>query len=139
MTHDEMNQVIEEHFRSEERGDVEGTLATFTDDIVHDVVGRPENPLVGKDAVRAFYSGIFEAIRFQKFNSMHRYFGEDFAVDDSMVDARAVRGPQGVESEGRPLRFRFLHVFEFRDGLISRENAWQDEGAIQRQLADRSQ
>jgi len=26
-------------------------------------------------------------------------------------------------------------VFEFRDGMISRENAWQDETAIQRQLA----
>jgi hypothetical protein len=27
-----------------------------------------------------------------------------------------------------------LHVFEFRDGLISRENVWLDGAAIQQQL-----
>ena len=135
MTREDMNRVIDEHFRAEEHGDVEGTLATFTDDVVHDVVGRQQNPLFGKDAVRAFYASIFENIQFEKFNTTHRYFGDDFAVDDSMVDARTIRSPQGGDGEGRRLQFRFLHVFEFRDGLISRENAWQDEMAIQRQLA----
>jgi hypothetical protein len=86
-----MNQVIEEHFRAEQRGDTEGTLATFTDDVVHDVVGRPQNPLVGKDAVRAFYASLFEDLAFEKFSSMHRYFGDNFAVDDAMVDARVLR------------------------------------------------
>ncbi len=135
MTPDEMNQVIEEHFRAEQRGDTEGTLATFTDDVVHDVVGRSQNPLVGKDAVRAFYASLFEDLAFEKFSSMHRYFGDNFAVDDAMVDARVLRSPQGAPGEERRLQFRFLHVFEFRDGMISRENAWQDETAIQRQLA----
>jgi hypothetical protein len=30
---------------------------------------------------------------------------------------------------------RLLHLFEFDDGLISRESAWFDVGAIQQQLA----
>ena len=29
---------------------------------------------------------------------------------------------------------RMLHVFEFRDGLISRENVWLDGGTIMAQL-----
>jgi predicted ester cyclase len=52
----------------------------------------------------------------------------DFAVDESLVDAR-------MRGAGPSLQFRLLHIFEFRDGLISRENAWRDEMAIQRQLA----
>jgi steroid delta-isomerase-like uncharacterized protein len=136
VTRDEMNQVIEEHFRAEVRGDAEATLATFAEDVVHDVVGRPENPLVGKEAVRTFYANLFDDLAFEKFDTMHRYFGDNFAVDDAMVDARVVRGPQGSPVEGRRLRFRFLHVFEFRDGLISRENDWLDEMATQRQLAN---
>jgi len=58
---------------------------------------------------------------------MHRYFGDNFAVDDAMVDARVLGSPQGAPGEERRL--------QFRDGMISRENAWQDETAIQRQLA----
>lgn len=41
----------------------------------------------------------------------------------------------GVEGHGRRISFRMLHVWEFRDGLISRENVWFDDGAILRQLA----
>jgi hypothetical protein len=39
-------------------------------------------------------------------------------------------------SDGRsgPASFRLLHVFEVRDGDISREQAWCDPAAIQRQL-----
>lgn len=35
---------------------------------------------------------------------------------------------------GRRVTFRILHVFAFRDGLISREQVWIDSGAIVAQL-----
>ena len=41
----------------------------------------------------------------------------------------------GVPGHGRRLTFRILHVFEFRDGFISRETVWLDAGAIIGQLA----
>jgi len=34
------------------------------------------------------------------------------------------------------VRTRFLHIFDFADGLISRESAWIDLAAIQQQLSD---
>jgi len=40
----------------------------------------------------------------------------------------------GVPGNGRRISFRLLHIFEFRDGLISRENAWLDGGSIVQQL-----
>jgi predicted ester cyclase len=41
----------------------------------------------------------------------------------------------GLPGNGRRIIFRILHVFELRDGLISRENVWLDGAAIQQQLA----
>lgn len=37
---------------------------------------------------------------------------------------------------GKRITFRLLHVWEFRDGLISRENVWLDGGSIIAQLTD---
>ncbi|HTF51340.1 MAG TPA: ester cyclase [Pseudonocardia sp.] len=40
----------------------------------------------------------------------------------------------GIAGHGRSVRFRMLHVWDFRDGKISRENVWLDGGAIAAQL-----
>jgi predicted ester cyclase len=40
----------------------------------------------------------------------------------------------GLPGNGRRITFRILHIFEFKGGLISRENVWLDGGAIQQQL-----
>ena len=42
----------------------------------------------------------------------------------------------GLEGRGRPVHARFLHIFDFTDGLISRESAWIDLAAIQAQLSN---
>lgn len=44
----------------------------------------------------------------------------------------------GLPGNGRRISFRILHVFEFRNGLISRENVWLDSAAIVKQLSRRS-
>jgi predicted ester cyclase len=41
----------------------------------------------------------------------------------------------GMPGNGRRVSFRMLHVFEFREGLISRENIWLDTAAIVNQLS----
>jgi len=41
----------------------------------------------------------------------------------------------GLPGNGRRISFRILHVFRFRDGLISREQVWIDSGAIMAQLS----
>jgi predicted ester cyclase len=40
----------------------------------------------------------------------------------------------GIPGNGRQIRVRVLHVFEFREGLISRENVWIDGAAAIAQL-----
>ena len=55
-------------------------------------------------------------------------------VDESVLHATATGHPFGLDGRGRPVRTRFLHIFDFEGGLISRESAWIDLAAIQEQL-----
>jgi predicted ester cyclase len=52
------------------------------------------------------------------------------------LHATANGRPFGLDGRGRPVRARFLHIFDFSDGLISRESAWIDLAAIQQQLSN---
>jgi predicted ester cyclase len=52
-----------------------------------------------------------------------------------VVTARAIGTPFGIPGNGRIIRFRLLHVFDIRDGEITRENAWIDVGSVLAQLS----
>jgi predicted ester cyclase len=41
----------------------------------------------------------------------------------------------GIPGRGRRISIRVLHLFEFRDGRISRENVWIEGAAAIAQLA----
>ena len=60
-------------------------------------------------------------------------------MDDALVLEQQMTGTVigemlGIPGNGRRITFRILHVFEFRDGLISREQVWLDTAAIVAQL-----
>lgn len=40
----------------------------------------------------------------------------------------------GIPGNGRQVSFRMLHIFEFRDDAISRENVWMDSASAMAQL-----
>src|SRR2546423_9971782 len=44
---------------------------------------------------------------------------EDFVMDESLIDGYAHGRPFDLEGYSRPVRFRILRIFEFRDGLIA--------------------
>ncbi|OLD51391.1 MAG: hypothetical protein AUI58_07890 [Chloroflexi bacterium 13_1_40CM_2_70_6] len=135
MTRDEVDALLKRHFDAELAGDVPAILATFTDDIEHDVVGRQINPLRGKEAVGAFYKEFLPDLEHTRVIPVRRFYADDVAVDEAIVEGYAHGRPFDLEGYGRPVRFRLLRVFELRDGLIARVNAWFDLGAIRRQLA----
>ena len=134
LTREAIDRIIDEHFRQEAEGDVEGTLKTLTDDVVHDVVGDPAGELHGPSAVARRYGHLFSNVRGERADVKHRLYGEDFVVDDKIWTARVTGEFMGIPGHGRQISIRVLHVFEFRDGLISRENVWIDAGAAIAQL-----
>jgi ketosteroid isomerase-like protein len=134
MTREEMDRVVEEHFAMEACANIEGILATFTDDVEHDLVGMPGGPLHGKPAAGAFYAALTRELPATDVVPRHRYYGDDVLIDEVVWEARADGRPFGVDGRGRPLSVRLLHVFVFRDGLIARENLWLDWAAFAAQL-----
>jgi uncharacterized protein len=138
LTREEIDRIIDEHFRQEADGDVEGTLKTLTDDVVHDVVGDPAGELHGPGAVARRYGHLFGNVRGERADVKHRLYGENFVVDDKIWTARVTGEFLGIPGHGRRISIRVLHIFEFRDGLISRENVWIDAGAAITQLTSQT-
>jgi uncharacterized protein len=126
--------IIERHFAAESAHDVPATLATYTEDLVWDDVGNPDCPVYGKSAAAAMYQGIMDAIPDLHLESTSRFARGDHVVDESIVTGHIRGSFVGVVGGGAPVRFRMLHVFDIRDGLICREQAWFDTAGVIRQV-----
>ena len=135
LTQQQMDRKLDEHFAFEATDNIEGVLATLTDDVEHDIVGWPTGPVKGRAGVRPFYEALFADLADGEVRSLRRYYGDNFMVDDSLWTGTAPGRPFGLEGRGRPLSFRLLHVLEFVEGgEIARENVWIDLASIIRQL-----
>jgi steroid delta-isomerase-like uncharacterized protein len=139
LTREAIDHIIDNHFRQEADGDVEGTLKTLTGDVVHDVVGDPAGELHGPAAVAHRYGHLFSNVKGERADVKHRLYGENFVVDDKIWTAQVTGEFMGIPGNGRRISIRVLHVFEFRDGLISRENVWIDAGAAIAQLTTKAE
>jgi uncharacterized protein len=135
LTPQQMDQKMDEHFAFEGRDDIDGVLATLTDDVEHDIVGWPFGPSHGRKGARKFYETLFLDLADSKVRCVKRLYGPNFMVDESVWSGKAPGKPFGLEGRNRPLEFRLLHVVEFADsGSIRRENVWIDLGSIMQQL-----
>jgi steroid delta-isomerase-like uncharacterized protein len=126
--------IIDRHFAAENAHDVAATLATYTDDIVWDEVTNPLCPVSGKDAAASIYTGIIDAIPDIHLAAVRRLNFGTHVVDESILTGHVEGSFAGVEGHGAPVKFRILHVFDIRDGLISRENTWFDAAEVHRQI-----
>ena len=135
ITREEMDALVDSHYRAEEAGDVGAIVDGFAPDAEHDVPGRPGGTLHGAEQIAGFYRDLLADLRIDRFETVRRWYGDDHAVDESILYATADGRPFGLEGRGRPVQVRFLHIFDFRNGLISRESAWLDLAAIHQQLS----
>ena len=100
----------------------------------HDVVGFPTGPNHGRDAAQGFYDYLVANFTAEEMAVTRAYYGDDFCVIEHNCTGTVPGEFLGVAGNGRRITFRLLHVWEFRDGLISRENVWLDGGAVIAQL-----
>jgi ketosteroid isomerase-like protein len=135
LTREQMDALVEEHFRFEATDDVDGVLSTLLDGAVHEVIPSPAGALTELAEQRAYYELLFDSITAESVEPLRRCYGDDFLVDESLWHGRIEDGrPFLCDGHSGEVSFRLLHVFEFRDGKISREQVWCDLAAIQRQL-----
>lgn len=126
--------LVEQHLKAEGAGDVEGATSVYTADVVHDAVGFPGSPRTGKEQAGEFYRFLTANFRTEGEEPLNRFFDGDTMVLEQNMTGAVIGEMLGIPGHGRQVSFRILHVFSFRDGLISREQVWIDSGAIVAQL-----
>jgi ketosteroid isomerase-like protein len=126
-------------------GDAAAAIAMCSEDVEHRAVGphgvgrsgSRETPLEprGKAAVQEYLACRFENIETESIVPVGSYYGEDFCVIEHEWTG-TVHGHflSAAEGQGRRVTAPWLHVWEFRDGLISRIEEWPDSIAIIAQL-----
>ncbi len=135
MTPDAMAQLIDAHVSAEMTGDLDAAVAVYTDDIEHDVVGAPDGPTRGVDAARSRYEQLMASdMHVEEFVPTRTYYSHDACVIEHLWTGTVSGQFAGLQGHGRRISFRMLHIFEFRDGKISRENVWIDTASITAQL-----
>jgi ketosteroid isomerase-like protein len=135
MTREQMDELVDEHFGFEATDDTDGVMRTLAESAEHEVIPSPFGMVTDPAKQRAYYEMLFDALRGEIVEPLRRYYGDDFLIDESLW--------HGYVEDGRPflcdgkrghVSFRLLHVFEMRNGKISREQVWCDLAAIQQQL-----
>jgi len=134
MEQHEMIALVERHLKAEGAGDVEAAVSVHTDDIEHDAVGFPGSPRTGKDAAREFYGFLTANFRTEEELPLHRYLLDDSMILEQSMTGTVIGEMLGIPGNGRRITFRILHVFDFRDGLVAREQVWIDSAAVVAQL-----
>ena len=132
---EEIDRIIDRHFMFEATDDVDGVVGSLADPVEHEVVPSPVGALHDRAQIRAYYKMLFESLKGEGVTPVRRLYGDDFVVDEAVWHGRIEDGrPFLCDGRSGPVSFRLLHVFELRDGKISRENVWCDLASIQRQL-----
>jgi steroid delta-isomerase-like uncharacterized protein len=116
--------VVEAHFHSEASNEVDKALELYTDDVVWEAPAR-KLMFKGKRAVADNYRKMFAAIRDVEFRNVQRFATEDRVVDDSIVTF-TLTGPGFLPLPvGQKVEMRLVHIFEMRDGRISKEVGYE--------------
>ena len=64
----------------------------------------------------------------------HAKYGEDFCVIEHQWHGTVPGEFMGIPGHGRRISFRMLHLWEFKDGAMTRENVCLDAGSFIQQL-----
>ena len=115
---------VDGHFHSEAENDIEAALELYTDDIIFEAfaLNGLSRSFSGKQAVAKFYRELWATMKDVKFQPLQRFASEDRVVDDSLVSFGVVRdGCWPHFSTVQKIEMRLVHIFEMRDGKISKE------------------
>ena len=126
---------VEAHFHNEAANEVEKALELYTDDILWELPAR-NLMFRGKKTTGENYRKMFSSFKVEGFRNLQRFATEDRVVDDSILTV--VLTGDGVENApvpvGSRVEIRLLHVFEMREGKISRELVFENWRTIEQAI-----
>ena len=113
---------VEAHFGSEAGGRIDEAVDLYTNDIVWEAPSR-NIVLKGKQAVADNYREMFSGFKDVKFRTLDRFATEDRVADDSVVSMELTKEGFMPFPVGTKVEMRLTHIFEMREGKISKEIA----------------
>jgi hypothetical protein len=132
LTHDEIIarnlKVVDFHFHNENPDEVEKAVAVYAEDVTWEA---PSRGVVMKDRkeVLAAYRNIFRTLAYRKTLGLRRFATENFIFDDQLAHVYVVGDPSLMPNlpfpKGTEICARLVHCFELRDGLVTREIAYE--------------
>jgi SnoaL-like domain len=138
LSREQMDKAVNDHFGFEAADDLDGVMASLAPKVEHEVVPSPVGVLHDKPQIRDFYAMLFDSVKGESVTPLKRYYGDDFLIDETMWHGQITDGrPFLCDGKSGKVSFRLLHIFEFKNGMIAREQAWCDLAAIQKQLGVR--
>lgn len=115
---------VELHFHTEAQNEVEAALELYTDDIVWEAAAPNglNRTFYGKEDVAENYRELFASMANIQFRTLQRFATVDRVVDDSLVTFEVVKEDFWPNFRaGQKIEMRLVHIFEMRDGKISKE------------------
>jgi ketosteroid isomerase-like protein len=127
-------EVVTAHFHNENPDDVDKAIALYAPDICWEA---PNRGLIytGAQEIKDAYLGIFRTLVFRKLTNLRRFAAGSFVFDDLIAEVQVVGNemPNLPFPVGSTMNVRLVHCFELRDGLITREIAyemWREKGGV---------
>ena len=115
---------VEAHFHSEAVNAIDQAIAMYTEDIVWEAPARGLS-FQGKQEVAKHYRQIFSSIEDVEFRNLQRFATEDRVVDDSVLTFTLTKEGFLPLPVGQKVEMRLAHIFEMRNGQISKEIAFE--------------
>jgi hypothetical protein len=135
MERQRMKDLIERHIAAEIAGDTAGAVSVYTDDVEHDLIGSPTGRVHGPAAAQGFYDHLVADLDTEQMIPTREQYGDDFCVVEHEATCVVKGAFMGIAGNNRTVTFRMLHVWDFKDDAISREQIWLDGAAIAAQLS----
>jgi steroid delta-isomerase-like uncharacterized protein len=126
--------IVEEHVRLENQHDLEGVMGTFGPSARYDDEPCHEHH-IGRDQVRAYYTGLLSAMPDLNIDVRKRYVTEDAIVLEVVISGHHWGAWRGLPATGRRVEFPLCGIFTFDDSdRLTGEKIYYDRATVLRQL-----
>ena len=85
MSHEEMDRVVDDHFRFEATDDLDGVMASFAPGpLRHEIIPSPIGEISDRQDIRDYYTMLYACAQGDKATCIRRLYGDDFLVDETL-------------------------------------------------------